>query len=92
MEVLRRGIDPHQGWCIMDQQEERLKSIEKARDMVEEDEENIYSSEARERLVDEDTLSTDEDAFMLGYEKGLRAVEEEEEESWDDEHPAEEIA
>lgn len=76
----------------MDQQEERLKSIEKARDMVEEDEENIYSSEARERLVDEDTLSTDEDAFMLGYEKGLRAVEEEEEESWDDEHPAEEIA
>ena len=76
----------------MDQQEERLKSIVRVRDMVEEDEENIYSSEAREKLVDEDTLSTDEDAFMLGYEKGLREVEEEEEESWDEEHPAEEIA
>ncbi|MBD3354441.1 hypothetical protein GF361_00470 [Candidatus Woesearchaeota archaeon] len=34
-----------------------------------EDDENIYSEESRELLVDEDELSPEEAAFMKGYEE-----------------------
>ncbi len=33
------------------------------------DDENIYSEEAREMLLDEDELSPEEEAFMRGYEQ-----------------------
>ena len=89
MEVVRRGETLHQGWCIMEQNEEQVKE---RLDFPEEDEEDVYSSRAREKLVEEDTLNTDEDAFMLGYEKGLREIEEEEEELWEEENHPEEIA
>ena len=36
---------------------------------IEDDEENIYSEEARESLLEEDELSPEEEAFMKGYEQ-----------------------
>jgi len=38
--------------------------------------ENVYSSQVREILVDEDALTIEEDGFMLGYEKACSSARE----------------
>ena len=69
----------------MEQYAEQKKDNSPGEIFLEEDDENIYSSRVRERLVDEDNLQTHEDAFMQGYEESLPPVDEEEEEFLADE-------
>ena len=51
---------------------------------LEEDEETIYSRKARERWVDEDAMTAEDDWLMEGWEEALpeNLEEESEEEEW----------
>ena len=44
------------------------------------DEENLYEDKARESLVEDDEISSEEEAFMSGYEKAESSEEVSEEE------------
>jgi len=52
-----------------------------------ESEENVYSEDVREDLVDSDEISPEEEGFMAGYDE---AEEKEEEESGDEDKEKEE--
>ena len=51
--------------------------------VLEEDDETIYSRSSRERLVEEDAQTSEDDWLMEGWEEGLPQAEEEiEEDDW----------
>jgi hypothetical protein len=66
--------------------------MKKKRDKLEfrDGEENVYSEEVREDLIESDEISPEEEGFMAGYDEADEEAEEDEKDEKDDEESEEE--